>query len=322
MAFVALLLLEFLLGVFFLIKDRNETVEDVHDEPYLYYLYNPSETANKHGFKTSYTIEKPLNTYRIVLIGGSVARGKEAEQSISFYLERELSQRYNTAQIQVLNAGISGYVLRQEFILVQTILQQYEPDLIIGLDGYNDILTYYLNQSMNTHVAQPPMQYRDFRAIKEGRFRKKPYSRFAYFFKNVNRVKEYVVRKRDLNNTVWQEQHESNPCGTLCNTYWQTTDDLEMFCRAKGIFYVQFLQPINFEARMPMDDQAKTISQNIYAQMDEQAKPRPYVFTLAHALDEDSDLFYDDVHLTPEGNQRVAWAMADSLAPVFYQLFN
>lgn len=321
MGLLVLLMLELLLGIFFWFKDRNEMVEAVHDEPYLYYLFDEGETTNKFGFKTDYTIEKPLGTYRIILIGGSVARGKEAKLSIATYLEKELSQRYNTDQIQVLNAGISGYVLQQEFILVQSILQQYKPDMIIGLDGYNDLLTYYLNQSMETSIALPPHQWRDFKAIKANRFQKKPYSRFAYFFKNFNRVKESLIRNRDLNNTEWLTRHKQNPCGTLCNSYWQLTDDIQDFCRAKGIWYVQFLQPIKFEAEMPMKGEAKSIAQLQYSSIDSLAGSRPYAFSLVGALKNEPTLFYDDCHLIPEGNERIAWAMADSLAPVFYQIF-
>ncbi len=321
MAFIVLLAVELLLGLVFWIKDSTASVEAVHDEPYLYYLYNQGEGTNVHGFKTTYTPEKPMGKYRIVLIGGSVARGKEPENSIAHFLERELSQRYNTDNIEVVNAGISGYVLQQEFILIQSIIQGYRPDLIIGLDGYNDLLTYYLNQSLTTSVSLPPHQWRDFRAIKDNRFRNKPYSRFAYFFKNINRVKEALVRSSDLSNDAWLQQHEKDVCGTFCENYWQLTDDIQDFCRAKGIWYVQFVQPIKFEANMPMDGKAKVVCENIYSQIDTLALLRPYAFSLVHALDDDRALFYDDVHLVPNGNQRVAWAMADSLAPVFYQIF-
>ncbi|CAN5316663.1 hypothetical protein BH09BAC1_BH09BAC1_25580 [soil metagenome] len=321
LCFVILLAVELLLGLIFLVKDRHELVEDVHDEPYLYYLYNEGPGTNVHGFKTAYTQEKPLGIYRIVLVGGSVARGREPENSIAHYLEQELSQRYNADNLQVVNAGISGYVLQQELILIQTIVQNYKPDLIIGLDGYNDLLTYYLNQSMNTNVALPPHQWRDFKAIKEHRFRKKPYSRFAYFFKNINRVKEYMVRSSDLHSDKWIQKHQEDPCGTFCGSYFQLMDDTEAFCRAKSIWYVQFVQPINFNATTPFDGAAKTITQVLYNKLDTFALPRPYAFSLAHALDNEDSLFYDDVHLIPEGNQRIASAMADSLAPVFYQIF-
>lgn len=321
LGFMALLLAELLLGVYFWTKDRNEMVETVHDEPYLYYLFDEGENTNVHGFKTNYSIEKPAGVYRIILIGGSVARGREIEHSIASYLENELRQRYNTDKIQVLNAGISGYVLQQEFILTQSVLQQYKPDMIIGLDGYNDLLTYYLNQSLETNIALPPHQWRDFKVIKGNRFRKKPYSRFAYLFMNFNRVKESLLRNKDLNNSEWIAAHEANPCGTLCTSYWQITDDIQDFCRAKGIWYVQFLQPVKFETAMPMEGEAKQISEMLYNNIDTLAGSRPYAFSLVHALDDDKALFYDDCHLIPKGNERIAWAMADSLAPVFYQLF-
>jgi hypothetical protein len=170
-------------------------------------------------------------------------------------------------------------------------------------------------------VPLPPQQWRDFRAIKDNRFRQKPYSRFAYFFKNFNRVKESLVRKSDLSNTEWLVHHQTDACGNFCGNYWQLTDDIEAFCRAKGIWYVQFLQPIKFEATTPMQGEAKAVCEAIYNQMDSAALPRPYAFSLAHAIDDNSALFYDDVHLVPDGNQRIAWAMADSLAPVLFQIF-
>src|SRR5690348_14078733 len=85
------LLTEAVLEVVFRIKDRHADPLPVRDYPYLYFLFDDAEGLNEHGFKTQYPIEKQPGKFRIMLVGGSVARGKKPEQSIAHYLEKELN---------------------------------------------------------------------------------------------------------------------------------------------------------------------------------------------------------------------------------------
>src|SRR5687768_381888 len=152
----AALLTEGVLEVVFRIKDRHADPLPVRDYPYLYFLFDSTKGLNEYGFKTSYPEEKEPGKFRIILVGGSVARGKQPEQSIAHYLEKQLNTQFQTDKIEVINAGISAFVVEQEFILIQLLLQQYQPDMIVSLDGVNDLMTFDQNRRTKSDFDLPP----------------------------------------------------------------------------------------------------------------------------------------------------------------------
>lgn len=303
--------LELVLGVYFLYKDRNVSVEPVHDSPYLYYEFDDLEDTNADGFKTNYYRQKPKGTYRILLTGGSVARGKKPEESIAQFLQNKLREQLHTDKIEVVNAGVSGYVLEQEFILTQLKLQYYKPDMIIGLDGYNDALTLLQNPDWTT-MALKPQQWNDFRVIWENRWQEKWHSRFAYFFKNTDRVKAAMLRKKAHNAVDWATVTQTTAFDTALLEYRHILNDMYAFCSAKGIKYIPFVQPMQIDKAKTRFGEAEGAFMATF--MDRVAN-RDSVVDLSHYFDEHQDLFYDDVHVTTEGNERFADAMLMFVKP-------
>lgn len=315
--FVLNLLLEIVLGIVFTIKDRNIEPMAVKDYPYLYYLFEKGEDTNEHGFKTTHSIEKAEEKYRIILIGGSVARGKQINTSIATFLEKELNSRLNTNTIEVINAGISAFVVEQEFILTQLILQQYEPDMIIGLDGYNDLMTFKFNRMYPSEFELPPHNWKDFRVINDNRFRSKPYSRFPYFFKNTDRLKEFLLRNKFERNYNWQSISDDE-IKAVKDAYWQVIDDTHDFCKAKNIQYFSFLQPVRFHLEMKQGETLTPKQQalsKIYHQLEHEVKNKDFAYTLATSFINNLQIFTDDCHVTKEGNKIIAKDISDHLLP-------
>lgn len=108
------------------------------------------------GFRrdTDVSLEKPANTVRIFLTGGSTAYGYATNmpedtdnrwrllynnQTIDYYLEQKLNQTFPSKHWEVINAAAPAYQLIQELGQMQSALLRYRPDCIILLDGYNDI---------------------------------------------------------------------------------------------------------------------------------------------------------------------------------------
>ncbi len=306
------IVVEIVLSIGFSYKDRNIEPMNVVDHPYLYYLFEEGEGLNKHGFKTEHSIQKPDNTFRIILIGGSVARGNAPEQSIAANLERIWQAKDTTGKkIEVINAGISAFVVQQEFILVQSILQEYEPDMIIGLDGYNDMLTWKLNRFQANPHPLPPHNWKDFQVIHHNRFHSKPYSRFAFPFKSINRAKDYTLRTWKAKDYKWPVKgNESTE--RACETYEKILKDTYDFCEAKGIPYYSFLQPVRFYPSKAKSGEQRSLS-DLYANMEKNAGQYPFAFSLTGALSSNLEVFTDDCHVTPEGNTILAQAIFDSL---------
>ena len=139
----------------------------------LYYSFLPASssecsleriaTNNIDGFRTNTQINKIDSIYRVAIIGGSVADvlGGEKAPNGQCLLEFELDSILGTNNIEVIGAGTSGYVVEQEFIETQLILQKYKPDFILGLHGYNDLMTFKLNRYINDQILLPPQNYRE-----------------------------------------------------------------------------------------------------------------------------------------------------------------
>ena len=118
----------------------------------------PDPRLDEHGFlhDTPITREKPSGTFRIFLMGGSTAFG--AGQNIRYHtvhpypdglfaypssiagqLQRFLQAHNPATHYEVINAA--GFERRIHQSLIQYIetLSQFQPDLIINLDGMNDV---------------------------------------------------------------------------------------------------------------------------------------------------------------------------------------
>jgi lysophospholipase L1-like esterase len=118
----------------------------------------PDPVLDEHGFlhDTPITREKPPGTFRIFLMGGSTAFG--AGQNIRYHtvhaypdglyaypssiagrLQGFLQTHNPAVHYEVINAA--GYERRIHQSLIQYIetLSQFQPDLIINLDGMNDV---------------------------------------------------------------------------------------------------------------------------------------------------------------------------------------
>jgi len=93
------------------------------------------------GTPREYLIPKPPEVKRLILIGGSAAEGHGASSNsttIAAELQRLLDEN-QTAEFEVINAGVGGYASISELIYLIVDLMRFEPDYVITFDGYNDI---------------------------------------------------------------------------------------------------------------------------------------------------------------------------------------
>lgn len=103
------------------------------------------------GFRRSGDVsqEKPAGTYRVFLMGGSAAYGLSApppfpravvtnEQTIDHKMEQLLAPLHPGRRVEVINAGVSAYWTHHHLIYLLESLLDYDPDLVIFLDGIND----------------------------------------------------------------------------------------------------------------------------------------------------------------------------------------
>ncbi len=108
----------------------------------LLYTYTPGKCgANSLGYRDSeHSLEKPEGVFRLVLIGDSVAEGRDVEADSAFgrVLERDLNARGDGRRYEVILLAHIGYSTSQEIVLLEDVAFRYHPDLILWSYCLND----------------------------------------------------------------------------------------------------------------------------------------------------------------------------------------
>ena len=98
--------------------------------------------VNSFGFRgPEITLEKPANTYRIFIIGGSTLFGAGAtsdETTIPGYIQTKFDELDLDFSIEVINAGIPNADSKSETFYMKDRLLDFHPDLFIVYGGWND----------------------------------------------------------------------------------------------------------------------------------------------------------------------------------------
>jgi len=107
------------------------------------HMSNKKVTWRSEGFATSYfnedgmrepglAVAKPAGTYRVALLGDSLAESLQVpiEQSFGYQIEKQLTRDLKRP-VQVLDFGVSGYSTVQEYLQLKKQVLKYKPDLIL-----------------------------------------------------------------------------------------------------------------------------------------------------------------------------------------------
>ena len=102
----------------------------------------PTINVNEYGFRGPETSkQKPDDTYRIFIIGGSTTFGTGStsdETTIPGFLQKKFDSANLPFSVEVINAGVSTASSAPEAYMVKEKLINFEPDLLIIYDGYAD----------------------------------------------------------------------------------------------------------------------------------------------------------------------------------------
>ncbi|MGH7467520.1 MAG: SGNH/GDSL hydrolase family protein [Longimicrobiales bacterium] len=103
-------------------------------------------TVDEHGFRgpsTAVKKTKPANTFRIMVVGGSTVFDSYVSRDDRAWparLEHALRCASSGQTVEVINAGVPGYVMVDNLIRLQTQLYEFAPDLLILYQAHNDLL--------------------------------------------------------------------------------------------------------------------------------------------------------------------------------------
>ncbi len=127
-------------------------------------LGNAYEYINSDSFKDFEEVprEKPDDEYRVIVTGGSVVYGRgpvpPADAVADFYevtyrwtiphiiekllnADQRITKMLQGKHVRVINAGVPGYVVQNNLMRYLAKLRLYHPDLVIALDGANEVHT-------------------------------------------------------------------------------------------------------------------------------------------------------------------------------------
>ena len=322
-----LIITEFLFTAVFYVKEIEQSIihlDFVKDAPYLYYEFKGTKEnrRNSDGFITNVPIEKGNSKYRIAIIGGSVAQGLGAaiDENGKLIIEQELNRALNTDKIEVLNAGQAGYVSEQEFIMLQLKLLKYKPDLIFGLDGYNDLMGYRINRKITPEIPLPPQNFMHFKVIEQGKFEKKFYHRFLVLFKNSFRALNFFKNFFEGNSSYDLSDITNEKIEYVSNYYQKIIIDTHDFCKVKGIKYYSFLQPVRYyNNQLPKYKTSNDVNEQVthlYQAFEQKIENLEYGFTISGIFNDNMDVYTDDCHVTLKGNELFSQKISELLAPI------
>ena len=125
-------------------QDYSSVIFNPYPIPYL----KPDQNfktihIDSDGFRgPEITKQKPENTYRIFVIGGSTVFGWGAtsdESSIPGYLQEDFNKANLNFKVQVVNTGVPAALSLEEVEYVKNKLLDYHPDMLIVFEGFNDV---------------------------------------------------------------------------------------------------------------------------------------------------------------------------------------
>ncbi len=104
---------------------------------------------------------KSENFKRILIIGGSTAQGWKPE------VLKNVIEENSELRVEVFNGAHGAYNIRQQLIVLSIWGKRINPDIVVSLDGANDILhslrgeneegTFYLNHTYKAYLTEPYM---------------------------------------------------------------------------------------------------------------------------------------------------------------------
>jgi hypothetical protein len=122
-----------------------------------------SIAANNYGFFSRYTYpyhSQNSDEFVIGIFGGSVAHwfAIQAEEKLA-YLLRQLPQ-FQDRQITILNFAAGGYKQPQQLLILNFFLVQGQKfDVVLNIDGFNEVALADRNREYKTDAAMPSAQH-------------------------------------------------------------------------------------------------------------------------------------------------------------------
>jgi len=88
---------------------------------------------NSYGWRDKeWAIKKPINTYRIAVLGDSYVEAFQVESDYTFLAltERQLNEKYKL-KVELMNFGRGGYTQTEELLVLKNEVVKFSPDMVV-----------------------------------------------------------------------------------------------------------------------------------------------------------------------------------------------
>lgn len=165
--FLSFLLCELTLRLFFRFSNQDILAYGCIERllyqrhPFLEYTLRPGVEINYSdmrlrinslGFRGKEFDSEDTRPFRVFVLGGSAVFNKLEKDNLPFceVLDEKLKVKYPERNIEIVNAGVSGYTTFHSLVNLSTRLLDYHPDAMIIYQSWNDIKAWpYLNRKSN-----------------------------------------------------------------------------------------------------------------------------------------------------------------------------
>jgi len=283
-------------------------------------------SINSRGYRGSeIKVEKKQGDYRIIVVGGSTAFGTglmSDDQTYAVQLQKMLPHA------DVINAAVIGHLSGQELVYIVTELINLKPDLVITLDGYNDVADQLQGEprkiqtlGVNNTFFLIEKRLRKLYLLESGPLNLKAIRVLNLFFPAIFSKTEIIfkkIQKIHFIRSFVNKFHPVVPNGSTISlseiekTYVDNTIKMNKILNAYGVRFISVKQPHrDFFSRELSDSVSNQYLQfvvDVTSRLDEE---NVYQLNLNSTGSFKKEMFMDSVHLNPEGNKAMAQLTAD-----------
>jgi hypothetical protein len=124
------------------------------------YLYHPNPAhpdISSQGLRDrEFAIPRPPDTFRVLMLGDSVAFGANVDATATFPKRLETLLAGRTASVEVVNAGVSGYSTYNQLHHYLEHSRHFEPQLVVVAICLNDVVNPRLHWNYTREAVRVP----------------------------------------------------------------------------------------------------------------------------------------------------------------------
>lgn len=274
------------------------------------------------------TGQKAPGEYRIFIMGGSVAKGYGAsvpEKKFHRLLENLLNEN-RPPQVKrtynVVSAGRLGYVSAQELVLLLMGTLDFHPDMVIHLNGFNDIIAVTQYQETPGYPFYFQSMVRAIKSVKIGRVLDSALEQSALLSNVSQMMKKYKPGPGNYSSM------------NITRHYARNMGQIAQMLRSSGIEAYFFLQPTIYDKKIKSPEEQNFIDQRRIQNRQVLLNTYPLLADSLNRISEEHQVhwsdfrgvfdgvpekvFNDSAHFNDRGQEVLAKAMYEEIKDTAY----